>query len=268
MNKKVAFLLPFSFATSALVCSAVILNFEGPTYSTGHLNGQDGWSRATSNTGSIINVVSTGPLAGSRSIASSEGATDHVYYKRNFSNAELGTTFNGNASVVSFDFLFQLTETPIPETGNGTHNFKFSLTNDGTVNAADGYFAFAVSETGRLLTNVSNASTTDVFEDSLFSTGVTAKITGSVDLANETWVLSVDSTNNGTDNYTVSGTTASDVNPAYLSLYIANLNANKTNHLNWKMDNLNISAVPEPASYALLLGALTLGIAVRQRKRG
>ncbi|MEM6820633.1 MAG: PEP-CTERM sorting domain-containing protein [Verrucomicrobiota bacterium] len=221
------------------VSAQFVLDFESPTYSDGELVGQDGWT----GTSDLFTVdTSTGNLEAD---GSSSGASLFVQQRLTASDLGVGdiTNLTGTWEV---DYVIS-----IPTLGGGSILGDISLRTGSADSSANNFKTlsnFRLFESGRIRfdnTNYENAITTTGFN--------TVTLSLNFDTLQST--LLVNSSALATAGF-VSDT------QGYLDL----VRLTKNSGVNYLVDSITVSQVPEPSTYALLgLGALGLLILRRRQ---
>jgi hypothetical protein len=90
------------------------------------------------------------------------------------------------------------------------------------------------------------------------------------DIGSSTTSLWIDTTNPSmTPVATSTSSTTSNIRRVNLRMYNSDGSPETTTNLGvFYMDNLTVTTIPEPSTYAALLGLLTMGLVLRRRMRG
>lgn len=226
----------------ALVCTtlpsqAILIDFTtGDGYANGDLNGQDGWGF----------IFGTDPVL---TVADAGGAgelfpTNSGALSRSFSDAELGTTFDPNASIVTYSFTFEYTSQDA--LGTSTSAFQFRM--GGPFGNED---LRVVLRFDGLPEIIGGSGSGFVFP--VYALNTEHTITATLNYA--------------TDTYEITGVGATPLSSGNLlagaRLPLLRIDGNDFSGLSLK--SLEVTAIPEPTSAALLLGSLSL-LAYRRRK--
>lgn len=234
-------------------------------YSNGNLSGQPSsgtqWTRTNGSDLSMIAVAGGVGLGGTAGLINQQGGgSDFTFYRIQLTNADIGTTFDADSTVLNYSFDWRLNDA-LFGSNNGAPIFQFSM--GGTTNtASDSALGFEIRNGGRLFL-LHGGDTAAA--DGRFTPQTWHTISGQVDYGANTFTLFVDDvqqfTNVNGGNLTFRGGAVENA-----TVYFANRNASTDNasYLNWSVDNLTV--VPEPSTLALLVIAFGSLLLLKNRK--
>lgn len=250
----------------AVANAAITIGFEsGEGYSPGDLAGQPSsgtqWIR-TNGSNNFINVAAGIGVGGTAGITgASGGGSNHTYYGLNTTNADLGFTFDSNSSILQYSFNWRVT-TDFAEAS--VDIFRFVIGSDANAGGSGAAQLTIRSHGVFVAQNGGTAVAQTLTQAGLFTVNQYSTISGTVNYATNTYTVFVDGVQQFTD--TNSGNLAfvnSASNNAYIR--IGNLTGSSTDYRAWNLDNITV--VPEPSTYAALLGLLALAwVGYRKRK--
>ena len=259
-----------SLATLALVAfaaplaSAITIDFDSG-YTTGTLDGKptSGTQWALVNGGTnVVNVTAAIGTSASQGIAGTgTGAgSNFVYYGFNTTNTDLGTTFDASASVVDYSFDWRATQAF--GTSNAQSIFAFTV-GSSTATGGSAALRLDIRSSGRLI--ALNGATNQA-ADGLFTLGTYATVSGQVNYETNTYTVFV----NGVQQFTsITGGNLAFNNAASDNAFIrvGNLGGATADYRTWNADNITVTAIPEPSTFAALAGLGVLGLAAARRRR-
>lgn len=248
-NKNLTFA---AFAICSLTgnLDAITVDFTtGEGYADGDINGQENWSRVFGPE-PLINVDTSG--SGSFAQADTGGAVS-----RTFTDMEVGGVFDNSSSVITYEFVIThntLTDSP-------TFNGMAWGIGDSIFTGSQKDLAINFRDDGRIAIEDGVLSGNDTllggFSVIPASTPVTVSLT--IDWSTSTYTASRSDTGaTFTDNPFVKGVGGNGGH--YIRI-------DSTAVMDASFDTFSISAVPEPSSYALIVGTLALGWIVARRRR-
>ncbi len=229
-----------ALACSPLASHAILIDFTtGGGYADGDLRGQDGWGFIFG-TDPVLTVADAGG-AGELFPTNTPG---QGALSRTFSDAELGTAFDPNASIVTYSFVFEYTS--LATLGTSTSAFQFRMGGAG----GDEDLRVNLRFDG-LPEIVSGDGSGFVFP--VYAINTEQTITAVLDYA--------------TGTYEITGVGATPLSSGNLlagaKLPVLRIDAN--NYADISLKSLEVTAVPEPTTAALMLGSIAL-LAYRRRR--
>ena len=230
-------------AVASTAQAELLINFEAPTYTTGGVSGQDGWT--TISTGSAV-ISSTAPLAGSQSLVVGGGNGAAIYAQHTLTGGGLV-----DGAVVS-----ALIEIAYPSYDSN----YFQLTRS-TDNGAYAGLEFNYAASGSIGARVAESSTGPVSLGN-FTKGNLLNVSFTLDFTNQQYVAKV-------VDLTAATSITSDPLGFSTSATPTTAEAGKASFIGWsaamKIDNL--TATPEPGTLALLTSGLIGLLCYAWRKR-
>ena len=235
-----ALLTPLLLAGVSLPLSAqLVVDFESPTYSTGEINNQGVFNDtgAGGTTAGLWTVTASGTLA-------STETTGSGYARIDLTSAQLGVPDISNLTdPVEFAFDVFL------PTNDANSNIIANITVRNSTSFGQQLLSLQIRNDGRLRANGNN------FNNALDSTGFVEVVT-LLDFSTDTFSL------------TVAGT---ELSPSIAfdnaSTGISQIRFDQTNDSDpIEVDNVSLTAIPEPSVYGALAGVLALAMVVYRRK--
>lgn len=267
---------------AAPTAHAILIDFEtGSGYAVGNLYNQPGGSGvskwktpAYNSTTAALSVVDGVGINGGQAVrANPHDTVTSSNYTLVITDDALGDIFDANSSKISFSFqlMWEGTGTYLNQGRffvGGTSENSFSGDVLRVYWATDGSMGFVVGKDGGTDNRVvKNAAGGDFrAQANTFYT-----ITGTIDYASKSYTLSINNVvqKDVNGNATLSFVTpaGSQINP---NIQLMSLNNNNVNYKPWIIDNIEMQAIPEPASAALAGWALfaIAGIRFFHAKKG
>lgn len=265
---KSTFAALFIAAVGIPAAHAILIDFEGDSgYAVGNLYNQPGgsgvskWKTPVGNsTTAALSVVDGVGVNGGQAVrAISHSAVSSSNYTLAITDDALGDIFDANSSKISFSFqlMWEGTGTYLNQGRfymGGTSENSFSGDVVRVYWATDGSMGFIVGKDGGVDSRiVKNAAGGDFrAQANTFYT-----VSGIIDYASKTYTLTInnviqkDSNGNATLSFVTPA--GSQINP---NIQLISLNNKDVNYKPWVIDNIEMQAIPEPASAALFGGAL------------
>jgi hypothetical protein len=255
-----------SLASTALVASAFAgtIDFSSPDYTLGELDGQSADGASWYNTETLFNVVSDG--AGGQYAQSADASLDPAVngfqrgrnrYTSTFFGGDSGPVDDNYTGGLAYSFDFSIGDTFDANSSNSKAWF-IALLDDGVNEQA---IAFSVYENGDL--SYKNGATSVIVEDVFTAANQFVTVSGVLDYATQKYSLYLGGTVVST-----SLDFAGDAEGNVQLIFQNSAATDDANYFQLGVDNisLEVTTVPEPSAFALLLGgAALLLVGVRRR---